>query len=77
MGACRLPLLFVAALLASLAPALAQQDVGRRLQQVEKEIKSGREKSDALDEKAKSLDLELNGADRSRIEIAQSIQAIE
>ncbi len=78
MGGLRLPLfLLFASLIFPLASAVAQDDVGRRLQRIEKEIQSGKEKSDALDAKAKSLDDELSGADRSRVEIAKSIQAIE
>ena len=53
------------------------QDVGRRLQELEQQIQKGKQKSDALEQKAKSLDEDLSEKNRARIEMAKTIQDLE
>jgi septal ring factor EnvC (AmiA/AmiB activator) len=48
-----------------------------RLQDIEKQIRTGQQKSDALDEKAKSLSQEITDVTRARVEMASSIRELE
>jgi septal ring factor EnvC (AmiA/AmiB activator) len=57
--------------------AAVAQDVNKRLQEIERQIKSGQQKSDALDERAKSLGQEITDVTRARIEMAKSIRDLE
>ena len=61
----------------SFAAAAPAQDVGRRLHDIEKQIEQGKKKSDALDEKAKSLSQDLSEMNRARVTMARSIQELE
>jgi murein hydrolase activator len=74
-------LLLVAAALTLCAPApyssALGQDVGRRLQELEQQIQKGKQKSDALEQKAKSLDEDLSEKNRARVEMARTIQDLE
>jgi septal ring factor EnvC (AmiA/AmiB activator) len=51
--------------------------MNKRLQEIERQIKSGQQKSDALDERAKSLGQEITDVTRARIEMAKSIRDLE
>ncbi len=62
--------------LLSTVPASAQ-DMNKRLQEIERQIKSGQQKSDALDERAKSLSQEITDVTRARVDMAQSIRDLE
>jgi len=62
--------------LLSAAPALSQ-DMNKRLQEIEQQIRTGQQKSDALDEKAKSLRQEITDVTHARVEMANSIRELE
>jgi septal ring factor EnvC (AmiA/AmiB activator) len=71
------PLLFalVAAVVSS--ASASAQDVGKRLQEIERQIEKGKQKSEALEEKAKSLTEDLSQKTRARIEMAKSVHELE
>jgi septal ring factor EnvC (AmiA/AmiB activator) len=57
--------------------AASAQDVNKRLQEIERQIQSGQQKSDALDERAKSLAHEITNVTRARVKMADSIRDLE
>ena len=59
------------------SPAVLAQDVNKRLQDIERQIQSGQQKSDALGEKAKSLDQEITDVTQARVKMADSIRTLE
>lgn len=72
-----LVLLLCIGLLAPLARTADAQDAGRRLQEIEKEIRAGKKKSEALDERAKSLGQEITDVAHARVAMAKSIRELE
>ena len=66
---------FAVALLS--ATAVCAQDVNKRLQEIERQIQSGQQKSDALNERAKSLSQEITDVTRARVKMADSIRDLE
>ena len=74
---CTLVLLLCAGLLLPLARAANAQDTGKRLQEIEKEIRAGKKKSEVLDERAKSLGQAITDVTHARVEMAKSIREIE
>lgn len=65
----------------TLGPASAAEkppeDIGRRLQDVEKAIRQGKQKSKALERKANALRRELTRVNRKKVELAKVIQDLE
>ncbi len=74
---CTLVLLLCAGLLLPLVRAANAQDTGKRLQEIEKEIRAGKKKSEVLDERAKSLGQAITDVTHARVEMAKSIREIE
>ena len=74
---CTLVLLLCIGLLLPLARAASAQDAGKRLQEIEKEIRAGKKKSEVLDERAKSLGQAITDVAHARVAMAKSIRELE
>ena len=59
------------------ASVAVAQDMNKRLHEIERQIKSGQQKSEALDERAKSLSQEITDVTQARVNMAKSIRDLE